>query len=101
MMRKIHHNTIGRIATITLLLGGMMIVNNMDVFGQQEKGDISSPPTSFLTDQTLEGWMTSFDLENCDFVSTGENSYFILKPGYQVTLVGEEDGEELQLVMTV
>ena len=30
-----------------------------------------------------------------------ENSYFILKPGYQVTLVGEVDGEELQLVMTV
>ena len=42
--------------------------------------------------------MTSFDLENCGFASTGENSYFILEPGYQVTLMGEEDGEELQLV---
>jgi hypothetical protein len=29
------------------------------------------------------------------------NSYYILEPEYQVTLVGEEDGEELQLVMTV
>jgi hypothetical protein len=101
MMRKIHHNRISEIATITLLLGGMMVVNSMDVFGQ-EKGDISSsPPTSFLTDQTLEGWMTSFDLENCDFASTGKNSYFILEPGYQIILEGEEDGEELQLVMTV
>jgi hypothetical protein len=45
--------------------------------------------------------MTFFDFEKCNFGSTGENSYFILRPGYQVTLVGEEDGEELQLVMTV
>ena len=45
--------------------------------------------------------MTSFDLENCDFASTGKNSYFILEPGYQVILEGEEDGEKLQLVMTV
>jgi hypothetical protein len=52
-------------------------------------------------DQTAEGWMSSFNLEKCDFVSTGENKYFILKPGYQVTLEGEEDGEELKLVMTV
>ena len=73
----------------------------MKVFGQQVKEDISSPPTSFLTDQSSEGWMTSFDLENCDFASTGKNSYFILEPGYQVVLEGEEDGERLQLVMTV
>jgi hypothetical protein len=78
----------------------MVIVAGMKVFGQQEKGDIS-PPTSFLTDQTSEGWMTSFDLENCDFASTGKNSYFILEPGYQVILEGEENGEKLQLIMTV
>ena len=45
--------------------------------------------------------MTSFDLKDCDFTSTGENSYFILKPGHQVILEGEEDGEKLQLIMTV
>jgi hypothetical protein len=36
--------------------------------------------------------MTSFDLENCDFASSGENSYFVLEPGYQVILGGQEDG---------
>jgi hypothetical protein len=101
MMRKIHHNRISRITTITLLLGGMIVIIGMEVFGQQGKGDISSPPTSFLTDQTSEGWMTSFNLENCDFASTGKNNYFILEPGYQVILEGEEDGEKLQLVMSV
>ena len=45
--------------------------------------------------------MTSFDLKDCDFTSTGENSYFILKPGHQVILEGEEDGEKLQVIMTV
>ena len=45
--------------------------------------------------------MTSFDLENCNFASSGENNYFVLEPGYQVILGGEEDGEELELVMTV
>jgi hypothetical protein len=100
MMRKIRHNSISGIATITLLLGGIGVVAGMEVFGQREKGDISSPPASFLTNQTLDGWMTS-DLGNCDFASRGENSYFILEPEYQVTLVGEEDGEELQLVITV
>ena len=79
----------------------MVVVAGMEVFGQQENGDISSPPASFWTDQTSEGWMTSFDLENCDFASAGKNSYFILEPGYQVILEGEEEGEKLQLVMLV
>ena len=40
-------------------------------------------------------------MENCNSASSGENSYFILKPGYQVILGGQEDGEELELVITV
>src|ERR671913_567108 len=101
MMRKIHHNSISGVVTIALLLGGMIIINGTEVFGQQVKEDISSPPTSFLTDRASEVWMTSFDLENCDFASTGKNSYFILEPGFQAVLEGEEDGEKLQLTMTV
>ena len=66
---------------------------------QQNQTDDRSP--SLSTDQTIEGWITSFDLENCNSASSGENSYFILKPGYQVILGGQEDGEELELVITV
>ena len=51
---------------------------------QQNQTDDRSP--SLSTDQTIEGWITSFDLENCNSASSGENSYFILKPGYQVIL---------------
>lgn len=85
----------------------MFILTGMELYGQEQQPpqQPTSPSTSLSislsTDQTTEGWLSSFDLENCNFASTGENSYFILKPGYQVTLEGEEDGEELQLVMTV
>jgi hypothetical protein len=97
MMKKINPRT--SIAAIALLLGGgMLIMTSSEVVGQQQA---TSPLTSFSVNQTSEEWTASFDLENCDFASTGENSYFILEPGYQVILEGEEDGEEIQLTMTV
>jgi hypothetical protein len=95
MMRKMHHNSF-TIATIALLLGVMMIAATEEVQGQLEKRDVlssssPSPQTSFLTDPPLE---------NCNFASTGRNDYLILEPGYQIILGGEEDGKELQLIMT-
>ena len=75
----------------------------MEVYGQEQlkQQQPNPPPTLLSTNQTTQGWMATFDLENCDFVSSGENSYFVLEPGYQVILGGQEDGKELQLVMTV
>lgn len=100
-MKKTHHST--SVVVTVLLIGGAFILTDVEVNGQEQllQQQPTSPSTSLSTDQTIEGWMTSFDLENCDFASTGENSYFILKPGYQVILGGQEDGEELELVMTV
>ena len=72
-----------------------MIAATEEVQGQAEEGDVSSSPslqTSFLTDHPLE---------NCNFASIGKNDYFILEPGYQVILEGEEDGEKLQLIISV
>jgi hypothetical protein len=100
MMKKIRHSS--SVVVAALLIGGMFILTGMEVYGQEQpQQQPASPSTSLSTDQTAEGWMSSFDLENCDFASTGENNYFILIPGYQVTLEGEEDGEDLQLVITV
>jgi hypothetical protein len=95
MIKKLHHRT--SIAAVPLLLGGMLIMTSSEVVGQQP----TSPLTSFSVNQTSEGRMTSFDLENCNFVSAGENGYFVLEPGYQVILEGEEDGEKIQLTMSV
>ena len=80
-----------------------IILTGMEVYGQEQlhQQQPTSPSTTLSKDQTTLGWMTTFDLENCDFVSSGENNYFVLEPGYQVILGGQEDGEELELVMTV
>ena len=47
------------------------------------------------------GWQDTFNLENCDLSPIGANDYFILEPGYQLILEGQEDGEEIQLKITV
>jgi hypothetical protein len=106
MMKKTHLST--SIGARVLLLGGIFILlTGMEVYGQEQpqqqpqQQQPTSPSTPLSTDQTSQGWMTSFDLEDCNFVSSGENSYFVLEPEYQVILGGQEDGEELQLVMTV
>jgi hypothetical protein len=101
MMKKTHHST--GIGVTVLLIGVFILLTGMEVYGQeqQQQQQPTSPSTPLSTDQTTEGWMTSFDLEDCNFATTGENSYFVLEPGYQVILGGQEDGEELLLVMTV
>jgi hypothetical protein len=48
-----------------------------------------------------EGWVDAFDLDQCEFASEGQNTYFFLQPGYRLTLEGEEDGEPIVLVITV
>jgi hypothetical protein len=46
-------------------------------------------------------YTTSFMTENCTFSSTGTNPFFILEPGYQQVFRGEEDGEPVELIITV
>ena len=46
-------------------------------------------------------YTTDFMIEDCTFLNHGANPYFILKPGYQLLLEGEEDGETVTLLITV
>jgi hypothetical protein len=87
----------GMTAAVVMLVAGIAAPVTVNAHSQ----NMTTPPTIQQQDQNAEGWVSSFNLEKCNFVSTGENKYFILKPGYQITLEGEEDGEELKLVMTV
>ncbi len=50
---------------------------------------------------TDPGWMDSFNLEDCTLSSSGTNDYFYLEPGFKLVLEGQEDGETIQLNMTV
>lgn len=47
------------------------------------------------------GFTTNFMQDECTFSSTGNNPYFILEPGYELVLAGEEDGENIKVIITV
>jgi uncharacterized membrane protein YkoI len=58
-------------------------------------------PTHKINEQE-QTWIDSFNLEECDFSPTGNNNYFILEPGYQLTLAGyDEENNSVELVITV
>lgn len=62
---------------------------------------IDEKPTDEMNDQE-QIWVDSFNMEACDFSSTGENEYFILKPGYQLTLEGpDEENNSVKLIITI
>ena len=48
-----------------------------------------------------ESWRQAFDVNTAELATVGENAYFILKPGYQLTLAGKEGGKRVQLVIAV
>jgi hypothetical protein len=80
---------------------GMSITTGMEIYGQQQEQQTSTSPTSSSpTSQTTE-FQDIFNLENCDFDSRGSNTYFILEPGHQSVLEGQEDSEVIDLVITV
>jgi len=56
-------------------------------------------PTPTIKAQPKEEkqWTVSFNLDKCSFSTTGKNQYFILEPGYQLTL----EGKEGELLITV
>lgn len=46
-------------------------------------------------------WTETFDMADCAFASKGSNRYFILEPGYQLTLEGTDDDDSVRLQVTV
>jgi hypothetical protein len=44
------------------------------------------------------GYTDKYMTQNCTFIDDGENAYYILRPGYQMVLEGEEDGEHVLFV---
>lgn len=44
---------------------------------------------------------SAFRLEDCRFRPRGENPFFILQPGYQLVLEGEDQGETVRVEITV
>lgn len=51
--------------------------------------------------QRPQPWMQSFPVDVKELATEGENPFFVLKPGYQLTLKGKEGSKPVQLVVTV
>ena len=59
-------------------------------------GEVNSSPKS-----ANGKWTETFNLDGCNFTSTGSNTYFILKPGYQTVFEGVDEGVDTRLTTTV
>jgi hypothetical protein len=84
-----------RIIAIILLIATMattavLSVNN--AYSSSANNNNKIPSDSFKL---------NFNLKDCQLAPSGANSYFILKPGYQLIFEGKEDKKDHQLIDTV
>ena len=61
----------------------------------------ATPPGHTLASPKGEPWTTSFTVKEGELKTVGANRYFILRPGYRLTLEGQEHGKAVRLVITV
>lgn len=90
---------------------GLFIPKGIKVFGQEQlehstnrtsiSTQLQEPPISTPMTNQSSVWIDSFNLENCNLTSTGANTYFVLEPGYQLVLEGQEDLKPIQLTIKV
>ena len=48
--------------------------------------------------QADSSWQEEFDIAGCDLSTAGRNQYFILEPGYQIVLEGEDERVEITVL---
>jgi hypothetical protein len=89
-MEKKKNRRLQKLALSAIFLVGVFSIMECAALGQQERKAASGAQ-----------WTESFDLERCSFSSTGKNKYFVLEPGYQLTLEGFDGEDTVELVITV
>jgi len=82
------------------------VTSGEGIFGVSKVDRLTNDPTTLephweRDEGDDEEFTGEFSTDECTFASTGGNQFFILQPGYQLVYAGEEDGEELDLVITV
>lgn len=50
---------------------------------------------------SAQAFTDPFPMQQCSFSSTGRNPFMILEPGFQLTLEGVDEGENVRLTITV
>lgn len=70
------------------------------LLSKKDEGPVRGAKTVMVRSRTRE-FTSSFGLDKCTFSTTGRNDFFILEPGYQLTLEHKDGDETEQLVITV
>ena len=84
--------------SILIILLAMALVVGMSLLEQA----LPLGSNAYAASNKNKGFTDSFMMETCDgFSSTGENPYFILNPGYQLTLDGIDKKQNIHLTITV
>jgi hypothetical protein len=89
---------ISSIVVLMMIFTGVPISTLMEGYGNQQQKTLSNLSSS--SDQT-PGWLDTFDLERCKITPRGSNIYFIVEPGYQLVLQGQEDNKTIVMTVTV
>ncbi|MCG8603526.1 hypothetical protein MJD09_00810 [bacterium] len=92
-MRSTHIS--GGQKTLASVLSLFMMALAVVLFG------LSSSAVLAQDKDTETGYTDSYRLQDCEFIDEGENTYFILRPGYQLIFEGEEDGENVLFTFEV
>jgi hypothetical protein len=81
------------LGVMSALAGLALAIGAAQVTARAEVGPLQAAQTvAFAGD---------FDLTACTFTSRGQNPYFILEPGFQLVLSGDDDGDIVLLTITV
>lgn len=89
-MDKTRKKTVMALAIMTSALAGLVVAAGGQQYALGED-----------TRKNKIGYTDEFFLKDCDFSDTGSNRFFILEPGYQLVLSGEEDDAKTELTITV
>jgi hypothetical protein len=95
----------GMVANATLRF---TMIEGEAIFGASKVDEETNDPTTLeahweceTEDKGDEEFSDEFFIDGCTFATTGRNPYFVLVPGFQLVLEGEEDNEEIELRITV
>jgi hypothetical protein len=81
-----------KVLAIFLIILGASI--SISVVGSYFLFDVSNSKES-------KKWTEEFNIEDCTFSTTGNNTYFVLEIGYQLILEGYDEGDLVKLNVTV
>lgn len=88
------------LAIIIIILGAAVsisIIGSYFIFS----GGQQFIPLSLTAKSESKKWTEEFNIEDCNFSTTGNTTYMILQVGYQLILNGTDEGDVIELNITV